>query len=195
MSLLLVIKVACAFSCFSLVQLFATPWTVACQAPLSMGFSRQEYWSGCHALLHAFPTQGWNLGLLSPVWAGGFFNTSTAWEAPVLKNWGFTPMASFDRNYLYKDPVSKYNYIGSYGFNIWAGEKGTVQLIIISKRFTSPRLLFVCFLEFKLFIYSWRCWVFLLLGLFSSCDEQTPLCPCCVWTSHCGSFSCCRASL
>ena len=30
-------------SCF---QLFVTPWTVACQAPLSMGFSRQEYWSG-----------------------------------------------------------------------------------------------------------------------------------------------------
>ena len=28
------------------VQLFATPWTVDCQAPLSMGFSRQEYWSG-----------------------------------------------------------------------------------------------------------------------------------------------------
>ena len=33
-------------SCFSHVQLFATPWTVACQAPLSMEFSRQEYWSG-----------------------------------------------------------------------------------------------------------------------------------------------------
>ena len=31
---------------FSRVQLFVTPWTVACQAPLSMGFSRQEYWSG-----------------------------------------------------------------------------------------------------------------------------------------------------
>ena len=30
----------------SRVQLFATPWTVAYQAPLSMGFSRQEYWSG-----------------------------------------------------------------------------------------------------------------------------------------------------
>ena len=30
----------------SRVQLFATPWTVAGQAPLSMGFSRQEYWSG-----------------------------------------------------------------------------------------------------------------------------------------------------
>ena len=30
----------------SLVWLFATPWTVACQTPLSMGFSRQEYWNG-----------------------------------------------------------------------------------------------------------------------------------------------------
>ena len=28
------------------VQLIATPWTIAYQAPLSMGFSRQEYWSG-----------------------------------------------------------------------------------------------------------------------------------------------------
>ena len=28
------------------VQLFATPWTVACEAPLSMEFSRQEYWNG-----------------------------------------------------------------------------------------------------------------------------------------------------
>ena len=34
------------FNCFSHVQLFATLWTVASQAPLSMGFSRQEYWSG-----------------------------------------------------------------------------------------------------------------------------------------------------
>ena len=38
---------------FSHVQLFATLWTVACQAPLSMGFSRQEYWSGL-----PFPTPG-----------------------------------------------------------------------------------------------------------------------------------------
>ena len=30
----------------SRVQLFATPWTVAYHTPLSMGFSRQEYWSG-----------------------------------------------------------------------------------------------------------------------------------------------------
>ena len=36
----------CVLSHFSYVQLFATPWTVTCQAPLSMKFSRQEYWSG-----------------------------------------------------------------------------------------------------------------------------------------------------
>ena len=34
------------FSCFSCVQLFANPWTVAHQAPLSTGFSRKECWSG-----------------------------------------------------------------------------------------------------------------------------------------------------
>ena len=37
----------------SLVQLFATPWTVAYKAPLSMEFSRQEYWSGS-----PFPSPG-----------------------------------------------------------------------------------------------------------------------------------------
>ena len=36
----------CMLSCFSRVRLFMTLWTVAHQAPLSMGFSRQEYWSG-----------------------------------------------------------------------------------------------------------------------------------------------------
>ena len=35
------------------VSLLVTPWTVACQAPLSMGFSRQEYWSGL-----PFPSPG-----------------------------------------------------------------------------------------------------------------------------------------
>ena len=44
---------------------FATPWTVARQAPLSKGFSRQEYWSQFHFLLQGiFPTQGSNPGLL-----------------------------------------------------------------------------------------------------------------------------------
>ena len=49
----------------SCIQLFASPWTIAHQAPLSMGFFRQEYWSGCHFLLQGiFPTQGLNPCLL-----------------------------------------------------------------------------------------------------------------------------------
>ena len=40
---------ACVLSHFSCVGLFATLWAVACQAPLSMGFSRQEYWSELHS--------------------------------------------------------------------------------------------------------------------------------------------------
>ena len=36
----------CVFSCFSRVQFFATPWIASCQAHLSTGFPRQEYWSG-----------------------------------------------------------------------------------------------------------------------------------------------------
>ena len=51
----------------SCVWLLVTPWTITCQAPLSTGFCRQEYWSGLdfHSLLQGiFTTQGLNLGLL-----------------------------------------------------------------------------------------------------------------------------------
>ena len=60
------ISVLCVCLCvcvrvLSHVQLFATPWSAAHQAPPSMGFSRQEYWS-CHFLLQGiFPTQESNL--------------------------------------------------------------------------------------------------------------------------------------
>ena len=73
-------------SVLSRVQLFATPWTVACQAPLSMGFFRQEYWSGL-----PFPPPGdlsepgvKPASLMSPTLAGGFFTTSATWEALFL---------------------------------------------------------------------------------------------------------------
>ena len=62
-------------SCFSHVQLSATPWTVAHQAPLSIGFSRQEYWGG---LPHPPPGDLLDTGiestsLASLAFAGGFF--------------------------------------------------------------------------------------------------------------------------
>ena len=58
----------------SCVQLIATPGTVACQAPLSAGFSRQEYWSGLRALLKGnLPHPG--MEPESPALAGRFFTT------------------------------------------------------------------------------------------------------------------------
>ena len=52
------------------VQLSATPWTVAHQAPLSMGFPRQEYWIGLPfpSPKVMFPTQGLNPDLLHCRW-------------------------------------------------------------------------------------------------------------------------------
>ena len=63
---------------FSHVQLFATPWTVAHQAPLSMGFSRQESWSGLPCPPPGdLPHPGTEpTSLTSPALASGFFTTS-----------------------------------------------------------------------------------------------------------------------
>ena len=74
-------------SCFSHVLLFATPWIVAHQAPLPMGFSRQEYWSGLpFPPPRDFLTQGLNPSLLmSPALSGGFLTTSATWETMVAQ--------------------------------------------------------------------------------------------------------------
>ena len=71
-----------SISSFSHVQFFATPWTVACQAPLSIGFSRQEYWSELpFSPPGDFPNPGIEpTPLMSPALAGGFFTTSATWE-------------------------------------------------------------------------------------------------------------------
>jgi len=68
---------------FSCVQLFVTLWIVALQAPLSMGFSRQEYWSGlpCSPPRDLPNLEIEPIPLMSPEFAGGFFTTSATWEA------------------------------------------------------------------------------------------------------------------
>ena len=73
----------CVLSRFSRVQLFATPWTVAFQAPLSMRFPRQEYWSRLPFLSPGdLPDPGIEpVSLMSPALAGGFFTTGSTWEA------------------------------------------------------------------------------------------------------------------
>ena len=84
---------ACMFSC---VQLCATPWTVAHQSPLFIGFSRQKYWSGlpfpCPEDLPDPRIEP--MSLQSPALACRFFATSTIWEAP--------------RDYLVTSQLSKY---------------------------------------------------------------------------------------
>ena len=78
---------ACTLSRFSHVQLFETPWTIARQAPLTMGFSRQEYWSGLPSPPPGdLPTPGIEpASLSSSAVAGRFFTTSAIWEAPLAK--------------------------------------------------------------------------------------------------------------
>ena len=72
----------CVLSHFSCVWFFVTPWTLTCQAPLFMGFSKQEYWNG---LLCPPPGDLPNPGmepasLMSLALAGRFFTTIATWE-------------------------------------------------------------------------------------------------------------------
>ena len=81
----------CKLSRFSHVWFFVTLWTVACQAPFSMGFSRQEYYSG---LPCPPPRDPPNPGieptsLMSPALAGKLFNTSTTWKAHIYYGTGW----------------------------------------------------------------------------------------------------------
>ena len=64
-------SVTCMLSHFSCVQLFATLWSILCQAPLSIRFSRWEYCSGPPPGI--FPTQGWNQRLLQASCISGWF--------------------------------------------------------------------------------------------------------------------------
>ena len=68
----------------SVVSDSAAHGLVACQAPLSMGFSRQKYWSGlpCPSL-GDLPDSGIeHVSLTAPALTTGFFTTSATWEAP-----------------------------------------------------------------------------------------------------------------
>ena len=76
-------QMLCVWSLFSHVWLFVTRRTMALQAPLSMGFSRQKYWSGLPCPPPGdLPDPG-----IEPethtthAWAGRFFTTSTTWKA------------------------------------------------------------------------------------------------------------------
>ena len=80
----------CVLSYFGHVQLCVTLWTVACQSPLSMEFSRQEYWNGLPCPLPGdFPDPGTEpASLMSLALAGRFFTASATWGTPILQEDG-----------------------------------------------------------------------------------------------------------
>ena len=82
-----IVSATTVISCFRRVQLFATPWTIDCQAPQSMGFSRHEYWIGVARGSSSgdLPDPGIEFALLTSLaLTGGFFITSTTWETPSI---------------------------------------------------------------------------------------------------------------
>ena len=92
----------CMLNYFSHVWLFETLWTVAWQAPLSMRFSRQEYWSGLPCLQPGNrPHSGIEpAALKSPALAAGFFTTSSTWEEFVLHLYINLETCSVAQSYL-----------------------------------------------------------------------------------------------
>ena len=89
-------------SCLTLCN----PMDCSPQAPLSMGFFRQEIWSGlpCPSP-RDLPDPGIEpICLISPAWTGRFFSTSATWEAPVS---GFVQFYYHSR-FLYLPPQSRY---------------------------------------------------------------------------------------
>ena len=122
------------FSCFphlavvqllSRVCLFVTPWTVACQAPLSMNFSRQEYWSGLPFPSPIFkepmktPQQrrgqlGYLFSLLSFLW-------TSLWVTEQLRKMGESA----------KKADADYTFLSKAGCRVRKGKKGKVLLDII----------------------------------------------------------------
>ena len=77
---------ASMLSHFSCGRLFATLWAVAHQTPLSLGFSRQKYWSGLPCPPPgdlSYPEIKFT-SLMSPILACGFFTASAIWETLLI---------------------------------------------------------------------------------------------------------------
>ena len=125
----------------SVMSDFETPWTIAHQAPLSMGFSRQEHCSDCHALLQGiFPTQGSNPGLLyyrQILYQLSHKGSLRIWE------WISYPLSSgssWTRNW------TRVSFIGGRFFTSWASREVEPEelingLVMIEKRWPKGFLL------------------------------------------------------
>ena len=125
-------RYVCARSCL----LFAISWTVACQAPLSMGFSRQEYWSGL-----SFPPPSDLLypgikpaSLVSPALAGRFFTTGLPGKPGQL----LTPFSAPENGGLGLKVLRFWSWLGPSGdkslLRIWPQGTSLEQMTLLSLR-------------------------------------------------------------
>ena len=91
-SVVMVSACSCCSVSLSHVRLFAAPWTVALQVPLSMEFPKQDYWSGL-----PFPSPGDlpspGIEPASPALAGGFFTTEPPGKSLMMDSGGLIPMS------------------------------------------------------------------------------------------------------
>ena len=113
-------------SCFSRVWLFAAPWTTACQAPLSMGFSRQEHWSGLSCPLPGDPPDS-GIEPAIPALAGELSTMSITWEA----------LATSDPLWL-ACSASSGTPEGSESYRMWGFQTGFVHSAMNTRFQVSP---------------------------------------------------------
>ena len=109
---------------FSCVLLFATPWTVACQASLSWEFSRQEYWSRLpFPMLEIFPTQGFNPQLLHLLHWRQIRYLWATWETQSL--W----IGYYRKSYVYTNHFSVIIYL-FHNSSVWKRSNFLFPLMI-----------------------------------------------------------------
>ena len=137
---------------FSCVRLFVTPWTMAHQAPLSMGFSRQEYWSGL-----PFPSPG-NLpypgikptSLESPALVGEFFTTSATWHCHKCIQNIITESKDLDIYTKYRE--GKLCIEG--GLSLSLSNLNTLKMLHIQKKNPGQQIIYLCKVIFCWAVYE-----------------------------------------
>ena len=168
-------------SCFSCIQLFVTPWTVAHQTPLSMEWSSpgKNTGVGCLALLPGiFLTQGSNSCLLCLLpWQMGK-DTSANWEVPHFEGMG---LYCVHRQHPNNSSTLKTKNLPKKLINQFDRPNSHSSDFLCLKNF----YLFYLLISLFLVVLGLRCHV----RGFSSCGEQELL-SCGAWVSHCRGFSC-----
>ena len=132
-------SVICVYM-FSHIQFFATPWIVVHQAPLSMGFPRQEYWSRL-----PFPSPGDlpNPGTgpafpVSPILAGEFFTTEPSRKPPGYL-WLSVKSRVPETSYFQVCPLNAYSgMIENFHKEGWGPKNWCFQTVVLEKTFETP---------------------------------------------------------